>query len=51
MADWKRPSRPAWMDAATYAAMPQTLTLREARVGGLVLVSTLLDAKHVRKGA
>ena len=46
---WRRPQRPAWMDEATYAGMPETLTLREARVGGLTLVTTLLDARAVSK--
>ncbi|MGH8672226.1 MAG: transposase, partial [Burkholderiales bacterium] len=46
---WMRPQRPAWMDEATYAGMPETLTLREARVAGLSLVTTLLDAQQVSK--
>lgn len=46
---WVRPACPAWMDAATYATMPETLTLREARVGGLTLVTTFTDAKAVSK--
>jgi hypothetical protein len=29
---WTKPERPAWMDAATYAAVPATLTVREVRV-------------------
>lgn len=49
---WNRPDRPEWMDAATYAAMPETLTVRELRVRidqpgirvrEVVLASTLLD--------
>ena len=28
---WTRPSRPAWMDEATYATIPDTLTLRAIR--------------------
>jgi putative transposase len=28
---WTKPQRPPWMDAAQYAAMPATLTLRELR--------------------
>ncbi|MEO8409544.1 MAG: IS4 family transposase [Propionivibrio sp.] len=47
--DWQRPPRPAWMDEATYAAMPPTLSLRETRVGGLVLVTSLCDARQVGK--
>lgn len=46
---WERPQRPAWMDAASYAAMPETLVLREARVGGLTLVTTLIEAGQVSK--
>jgi hypothetical protein len=46
---WRRPSRPAWMDAQTYAAMPQHLTMRETRVGGWTLISTLLEARDVTK--
>ena len=29
--EWTRPARPEWMDEATYARIPQTLTLREIR--------------------
>jgi hypothetical protein len=46
---WVRPQRPAWMDEATYQAMPAALILREARVGGWTLVSTFTDAKAVHK--
>jgi hypothetical protein len=49
---WQRPQRPTWMDEATYASMPETLTIREVRfnidVPGcrsrqLVVATTLLD--------
>ena len=46
---WERPARPTWMDAATFAAMPATLTMREVRAGGWTLVSSLTDAKNVSK--
>jgi len=46
---WVRPVRPTWMDEATYAGMPATLTMREARTGGWTLVTTLVDAKSVSK--
>lgn len=46
---WDRPPRPTWMDEATYASMPATLTMREARVGGWTIVSTFTDAKAVSK--
>ena len=46
---WARPQRPVWMDQASYAAMPETLIMREVRVGGWTLVSTLTDARAVSK--
>jgi len=47
LVDWIRPQRPAWMDAETYAAMPERLSMRETEIGGRVLVTTLTDAKTV----
>jgi Transposase DDE domain len=50
---WAKPKRPAWMDAATYAALPEALEVREVEVRvrqrgfrsrKLVVVTTLLDA-------
>jgi hypothetical protein len=50
---WQRPARPEWMDAATYATIPATLTVRELRVdistpgcrtSEIVVVTTLTDA-------
>ena len=46
---WTRPARPAWMSKEVYAAMPESLVMREVRVGGWTLVSTLLDARQVSK--
>lgn len=43
----QRPQRPGWMDAPTYARMPESLTLRQAEVGGRTLVTTLTDARTV----
>ena len=49
---WTKPPRPEWMDEATYATIPATLTLREMRycvavpgrrVQVLTVVTTLLD--------
>jgi len=48
---WTRPKRPDWMDEATYAQMPETLTMREARAGGRTLITTLTDARAVPKPA
>ena len=49
LVSWVRPQRPVWMDEATYLAVPETLRLREARVGGWILVSSLCDARAVSK--
>lgn len=46
---WSRPQRPTWMDAATYATMPETFSVREVRVGGWTLVTTLADVQEVSK--
>lgn len=47
--DWACPQRPSWMDASTYATMPETLAMREVRVGGWTLVTTLAEVKEVSK--
>jgi Transposase DDE domain len=50
--EWQRPARPKWMDEATYATMPATLTVRELRFRvvnpgcrsrAIVVATTLLD--------
>ncbi len=50
--EWAKPARPAWMDEATYASLPESLAVREVRVRVrqpgfrtrvLVVVTTLLD--------
>ncbi len=46
---WSRPQRPSWMDAATYALMPESIVMREVRLADLTLVTTLLDDKEVEK--
>lgn len=52
---WKKPQRPKWMGKEEYAALPDSLTLREVRVHveqkgfrtrELVVVTTLLDAER-----
>jgi putative transposase len=56
--EWRRPQRPNWMDEATYASMPTTLTVRELRfrvdVRGcrspeIIMATTLLDHKTYSK--
>lgn len=55
---WTKPARPSWMDAETYAAFPDTLTIRELqiqvtqpgfRTRQVVIATTLLDATEYRK--
>src|SRR6476659_1766246 len=55
---WTKPVRPAWMDAATYVALPNTLKMRELQVRvtqpgfrtRVVLIApTLLDAQAYPK--
>jgi hypothetical protein len=53
--EWVRPQRPDWMDAATYATMPATITVREVRyrpnIPGfrseeITIATTLLDHRQ-----
>ncbi len=57
---WHKPQRPEWMDKATYATMPKSLTLREVRtqvrepgfrVKELVVVTTLTNTHGYAKDA
>ena len=56
--EWQRPQRPEWMDAQTYSAIPETLTLREVRfrvvepgrrTEVLTIATTLLDPEEYSK--
>jgi hypothetical protein len=55
---WAKPKRPAWLDEASYDALPETLTVRELRVhvavpgyrtDAVTVVTTLLDAQAYPK--
>lgn len=47
---WVKPrSRPKWMTPEQYQAAPECLRMREAQVGGRILVTTLHDARGVPK--
>jgi hypothetical protein len=47
---WPKPAaRPQWMTPEQYADFPDELTVREARVSHQVLVTTLVDHRHVSK--
>jgi hypothetical protein len=52
--EWLKPERPEWMDQETYAAIPETLTIREVRTWvtepgfraqELVVTTTMTDAE------
>jgi len=52
LVQWTKPSsKPVWMSAQEYQALPATLSVRELAVGGKVYVTTLLDAKRFSKRA
>ena len=47
---WPKPKvRPDRMSQQDYVAFPDQLTLREVRVGGQILVTTMLDPREVNK--
>lgn len=46
---WRRPARPEWMTPEQYARLPENISVREAKVGHQVLVTTLLNAREVSK--
>ena len=45
LVDWPRPPRPKLMSAQEYAGYPERLQMRELKVGGRIMVTTLLDPK------
>jgi len=46
---WKKPARPHWMTPEEYAACPDELAVREFKIDGRVLVTTMLDPRKTRK--
>jgi len=47
---WPKPcARPEWMTREQYAAFPREITVRETRVAGRVLVTTMTSHRQVRK--
>jgi hypothetical protein len=47
---WPKPKmRPEWMTAQQYEVFPEELTVREVKVEGKVLVTTMLNERRVRK--
>lgn len=47
--EWEKPTRPQWMDKDTYNAMPSHMSVRETRVNGRVLVSTILEVRQATR--
>jgi Transposase DDE domain len=45
----KPPARPEWMTREQYAAFPEQIKVREAKISGRVLVTTMTDHRRVRK--
>jgi hypothetical protein len=46
---WLKPRQPQWMTAQQYEALPNELRVREVRVKGQILVTTMHEARAVRK--
>jgi hypothetical protein len=48
--NWPKPkTRPQWMTLQQYRSFPDEITVREAKVEGQVLVTTMLDARDIPK--
>lgn len=46
---WEKPQKPKWMDKEEYQQMPDTLTLREFKSKGKVIVTTIINSKDATK--
>lgn len=46
---WPKPRRPPWMTREHYAGFPESLSVRELKTNGRILLTTLLDPRGVRK--
>jgi hypothetical protein len=52
LVEWQQPKRkPVWMRVGAYADLPDTITVRECSVKGVMYVTTLVDAKKYPKTA
>lgn len=49
LVSWPKPRRPPWMSLQQYAALPDTLTLREVRVCHKVLVTTMSNHRALSR--
>lgn len=46
---WIKPRRPEWMTQQEYEQYPKQIQVRELKVGGVIYVTTLLDAQKYHK--
>lgn len=46
---WIKPRRPEWMSPEEYAQYPKQIQIREFKLGGVIYITTLLDAKKYHK--
>lgn len=44
----RRPIKPEWMEDQDYEELPESICIREVKVGGIILVTTILDEKISR---
>ena len=47
--DWSKPAKPKWMDQESYDLYPESIRVREFKVGGNVYVTTFINAKKYHK--
>ena len=46
---YRKPKKPYWMSIENYEKAPDSLSIRELKVGGKLLITTILFAKNVSK--
>ena len=46
---WSKPAKPLWMEQATYDIYPETIEIREFKIAGRIIITTLLDCKKYTK--
>jgi len=47
--EWNKPQRPEWMSEELYNKLPKSIKVREMKVGGKILVTTILAKKEALK--
>lgn len=47
--EWKKPTKPKWMEQEVYDSYPHKLVIREFKVNGKIYVTTILDHKAYHK--